>query len=142
MATLRVSASCVDAVLKRVLGASVSAVRAGVENKRASISVTKLLTFTFKLWCDEPNPGRRLRIHYEGSLGSGVVLAFARKRILEALPFVEKIQDGECVIDLEKIEISGKRLSDCIDVDAIQMPAADDFCTIQFSIKENATCPS
>lgn len=143
MATLRLSSQCIEAALKRGLGASFRTIRAGVENGKAFISVTKFITFTFKLWCDEPTAGRRLTIHYSGSLGSDIILALAKSRIMRALPFVEKIQGGECVIDLEMIEAAGERLCDWAEVTAVQMPdGVETFCRIDFAIKENGTCPS
>src|SRR5437763_1235485 len=111
MATLTLSAECIEAVLSHLLRPHFSAVRVLIKNDKGVIALTKFITFKFRIWCEQTQSSSRVRIFYAGSFGTGVMLALARKRILRHLPFIESIRSGECIVNLDKLVIAGAPLT-------------------------------
>ena len=140
MAKLILESKCAEAALLSYLKKYFHRITAGTETSVATVSFATVIgEFKFKLRCEFKEPSNRLHIALTSPMGTGLLLTFKRGSIMKQYPFIEKLAADECVIDFDKIEYGGLKLSDWIDVRSVHIPGAEGaFCTAEFAVKENA----
>lgn len=140
MAKLTLDPKCAEAALLSFLKKYFHRITAATEANAATVSFATVIgEFKFKLHCELNEPSNRLRIALKCPMGTGLILTFKRGSIMKQYPFIEKLATDECVINFDKIEYGGIKLTDWIEVRSVQLPGAEGaFCTAEFVLKEKA----
>jgi hypothetical protein len=137
LAKLTLDTAEVAAHLKPLLEQYLSHVQIGIDGDNGFISGKKLfLAVDIRFVCYVASPTNRVTIDLTCSGAAKMGLDSMSASIRNGRPYIESLDSSKCVINLSKIPLGDKMLTDIIDLNTAQIPGRNGlFAEVDFTLK-------
>ena len=137
MAKLTLETAEVIPHLKPLLEQHLSNVQISIDGDKGYISGKKaFLAIEVRFVCNVVGPTNRIKIDLFCSMAARYGLESMSGAIRKGRPYIESLDSSQCVIDLDKVPVGNKMLTQFMTLNSVQVPGPNGlFAAADFSLK-------